>query len=109
MDRMHDLQVKLDATDGWSMQNKVDTTLDRLNLAGASLMGTLSGGMQKRVALARAIAAKPEIIFFDEPTTGLDPIRADVINDEVAGDHVVADRGGDGDAHRSWTFPSTSV
>lgn len=44
----------------------------------------LSGGMQKRVALARAIAAKPEIIFFDEPTTGLDPIRAGVINELIA-------------------------
>ena len=43
----------------------------------------LSGGMQKRVALARAIARKPEIIFFDEPTTGLDPIMADVINDLI--------------------------
>jgi phospholipid/cholesterol/gamma-HCH transport system ATP-binding protein len=43
----------------------------------------LSGGMQKRVALARAIAAEPEIIFFDEPTTGLDPITADVINDLI--------------------------
>jgi phospholipid/cholesterol/gamma-HCH transport system ATP-binding protein len=41
----------------------------------------LSGGMQKRVGLARAIAAEPEIIFFDEPTTGLDPIMAGVIND----------------------------
>ncbi|HZS84083.1 MAG TPA: ATP-binding cassette domain-containing protein [Stellaceae bacterium] len=43
----------------------------------------LSGGMQKRVALARAIAAEPEIIFFDEPTTGLDPIMADIINDLI--------------------------
>jgi phospholipid/cholesterol/gamma-HCH transport system ATP-binding protein len=43
----------------------------------------LSGGMQKRVALARAIAAEPEIIFFDEPTTGLDPIMGDVINNLI--------------------------
>jgi phospholipid/cholesterol/gamma-HCH transport system ATP-binding protein len=43
----------------------------------------LSGGMQKRVALARAIAREPEIIFFDEPTTGLDPIMADVINNLI--------------------------
>jgi len=43
----------------------------------------LSGGMQKRVGLARAVVANPEIIFFDEPTTGLDPITADVINDLI--------------------------
>ncbi len=43
----------------------------------------LSGGMQKRVGLARAIASKPEIIFFDEPTTGLDPIMSDVINNLI--------------------------
>ena len=43
----------------------------------------LSGGMQKRVGLARAVVAAPEIIFFDEPTTGLDPINADVINDLI--------------------------
>ena len=43
----------------------------------------LSGGMQKRVALARAIATEPEVIFFDEPTTGLDPIMADVINNLI--------------------------
>ncbi len=43
----------------------------------------LSGGMQKRVSLARAIATSPDIIFFDEPTTGLDPIMADVINDLI--------------------------
>ena len=43
----------------------------------------LSGGMQKRVALARAIATEPEIIFFDEPTTGLDPIMSHVINELI--------------------------
>ncbi len=43
----------------------------------------LSGGMQKRVGLARAVAANPEILFFDEPTTGLDPIMADVINELI--------------------------
>jgi phospholipid/cholesterol/gamma-HCH transport system ATP-binding protein len=43
----------------------------------------LSGGMKKRVGLARAIATRPEIIFFDEPTTGLDPIMSDVINDLI--------------------------
>ena len=45
--------------------------------------GELSGGMQKRVGLARAIAAEPEIIFFDEPTTGLDPIMSGVINELI--------------------------
>jgi phospholipid/cholesterol/gamma-HCH transport system ATP-binding protein len=44
----------------------------------------LSGGMQKRVGLARAIATQPQILFFDEPTTGLDPIMADVINELIA-------------------------
>jgi phospholipid/cholesterol/gamma-HCH transport system ATP-binding protein len=60
--------------------------LERVGLAAdvADLMpAELSGGMQKRVGLARAVALKPEIIFFDEPTTGLDPIMADVINDLI--------------------------
>ncbi len=45
--------------------------------------GELSGGMQKRVGLARAVVAEPAVIFFDEPTTGLDPINADVINNLI--------------------------
>ncbi len=50
---------------------------------GDLMPAELSGGMQKRVALARAIAIQPEIIFFDEPTTGLDPIMSDVINNLI--------------------------
>ena len=60
--------------------------LGRVGLApqvGDLFPAELSGGMQKRVGLARAIATDPEIIFFDEPTTGLDPIMADVINDLI--------------------------
>lgn len=59
---------------------KVGLGADVANLSPSEL----SGGMQKRVGLARAIAADPEIIFFDEPTTGLDPIMADIINDLIA-------------------------
>ncbi len=61
-------------------------TLGKVGLApevGALFPAELSGGMQKRVGLARAIAGEPEIVFFDEPTTGLDPIMADVINDLI--------------------------
>jgi phospholipid/cholesterol/gamma-HCH transport system ATP-binding protein len=66
-----------------------DIAIDKLSQVGLSAdvgelyPAELSGGMQKRVGLARAIAADPEIIFFDEPTTGLDPIMADVINNLI--------------------------
>jgi phospholipid/cholesterol/gamma-HCH transport system ATP-binding protein len=61
-------------------------TLKKVRL-GADIAGLypaeISGGMQKRVSLARSIIAKPDVIFFDEPTTGLDPITADAINDLI--------------------------
>lgn len=63
--------------------------IDKLRRVGLTadvadrLPAELSGGMQKRVGLARAIAAEPEVIFFDEPTTGLDPIMSGVINDLI--------------------------
>jgi len=66
-----------------------DIAIEKLSMVGMNadvgelFPSELSGGMQKRVGLARAIAADPEIIFFDEPTTGLDPIMADVINDLI--------------------------
>ena len=68
------------------MRAVAEDNLERVGLSRDILdlrPSELSGGMQKRVALARAIAPRPEVIFFDEPTTGLDPIRADVINDLI--------------------------
>ncbi len=72
-----------------SAKDAHDIAVQKLKQVGLSAQvgdlypAELSGGMQKRVGLARAIATNPEIIFFDEPTTGLDPIMADVINDLI--------------------------
>ena len=71
------------------MEEAREVAIEKLRRVGLKpavadlLPAELSGGMQKRVGLARAIAAEPEIIFFDEPTTGLDPIMAGVINDLI--------------------------
>ncbi len=75
--------------DGMNKQEARNLAISKLEQVGLSereadaFPAELSGGMQKRVALARAICGDPEIIFFDEPTTGLDPIMADVINDLI--------------------------
>ena len=72
-------------TDWKEVEELVKSKLAMVGLDGFQQFypANLSGGQQKRVALARAIALNPEIILYDEPTTGLDPIRADVINELV--------------------------
>ncbi len=70
--RMNTLQSSLDTAQAWNWRTRVETTLGQIGLDGTAQISALSGGMQKRVALARALVAQPDVLLLDEPTNHLD-------------------------------------
>ena len=81
------------------IDKRVDMALERVGLAGigAKYPEEVSGGMRKRVAMARALVTEPEIVFFDEPTTGLDPVLVNAIHRLIR------------ELHRAWRFTAVIV
>ena len=72
LERLQEIQTEFEDNDGWTVNSRVETTLVKLGLDADVRVGTLSGGMKKRVALGRALVTEPELLLLDEPTNHLD-------------------------------------
>ncbi|MBI3223294.1 MAG: ATP-binding cassette domain-containing protein [Nitrosomonadales bacterium] len=72
LEQMQQLQTQLEAQDGWSVQARIETAIAKLDLDADKRVGDMSGGQRKRVALAQALVAEPDVLILDEPTNHLD-------------------------------------
>lgn len=83
LDKLARVQQAIDSVDGWSLQQRVETVITRLDLPMDKTMAELSGGWRRRVALAKALVVEPDLLLLDEPTNHLDVLAIEWLEKQV--------------------------
>jgi ATP-binding cassette subfamily F protein uup len=85
LNELHELQLLIDACDGWQLEQRVETIMTQLQLPGEQKLNELSGGWRRRVALGKALVSQPELLLLDEPTNHLDISTIEWLEHHVRG------------------------